>query len=164
MPWRVLLPTQRVRCRLAHVAAPRRLLHISGGGDGPNRRSKEVSWGCPEPPGKEVSATLCHHIRKVASLAAAEVFKGATCLTIRRACRVRSSQPTFVHEPGVSAGCSSMAPRSVSSRGTSTGVSGDQVSALYSLADSGSHVPRQRDFTRPLTHSARPFGHPTTTR
>jgi hypothetical protein len=78
---------------------------------------------------------------------------------------VRSSQPTLVYHLSFSAGCSSMAPRSVSSRGTSTGVSGDQVPALRSLADPGSYVPWRRDFfTRPLTHSARPFGHPTTTR
>jgi len=77
---------------------------------------------------------------------------------------VRSSQPTFVYHLRFSAGCSSMAPRSVSSRGTSTGVSGDQVPSLRSLADPGSYVPWQRDFARPLTHSAPPFGHPTTTR
>ena len=77
---------------------------------------------------------------------------------------MRCSQPTFVYHRSFSAVCSSMAPRSVSSRDTSTGVREDQVSALRSLANSGSYVPWQGDFTRPLTHSARPFGHPTSTR
>jgi hypothetical protein len=151
MPRTVLLPTQRDISCLPYGCAPRRCPHPS------------QVWGCAHPPGKEVWKTLCHHIAKVASLAAAEVFKGATCLTIRRACRVRSSQPTFVYHRSFSAGCSWIAPRWVSRRGTPL-ASAQTRSRHFARWPTPDRIPWVLDVTRSLTHSARPFGHPTTTR